>query len=461
MKTEKTGRGARKGDAVSSNKPKKNKTSADQDKKLFSLVDLPLMEKLGRILVFCSLLTVELVLAVNNRDMWMVIVPTEIVLTTENAVKVWGLKKYKQKIICYVMDFLLLLVLTVFSDGSLISVFYVIILSEFYLSQKSLTGSVAMCASSIVSFLVTFAIRNAILDQNFNVLSLLVRMINDLFILAMHFLVFNFAVQVFRKNREVTAALKELNATNEKLNATNEQLNASNEKLRKAMEEANKVAILEERQRIAKDIHDTVGHSITTVITQTEAAKLIIDSDEAEAKKKITTANLQAKHALEELRESVHLLSGLGGYHSLQEALQGIINESTDGTDIVIRSDIQDIALCDAKSRFLQNTLKEGISNGLRHGGATAFYFELKQSGGNVEFLLSDNGTGIGAEGLQAGFGLTTMRSRTEALGGTLSFESEPDEGFEIHLTLPTDRPESATDAVSREINAGGQDERN
>ena len=95
--------------------------------------------------------------------------------------------------------------------------------------------------------------------------------------------------------------------------------------------------------------------------------------------------------------------------------------------------------MCDAKSRFICNTLKEGISNGLRHGGATAFYFELKQEGGQIRFLLSDNGKGLDISSLKEGFGLSGMHARAESLGGVVWFETEVDEGFEIHLTLPDD----------------------
>ena len=116
-----------------------------------------------------------------------------------------------------------------------------------------------------------------------------------------------------------------------------------------------------------------------------------------------------------------------------------IIHESTDGTGIVIRADIDDITLCSAKHRFLCNTLKEGISNGLRHGNATAFYFELKKKGDRIAFLLSDNGSGVDGAKLKKGFGLRGMTARVEALGGEVSFESEPDEGFEIHISLPAD----------------------
>ncbi len=390
-----------------------------------SAEEQPRLVRFGRLVLFCLLVVMEIVVAVSSLSKWMIVVPAIAVLTIENAVKMWALKSYRLKIICYVLDTLLLMVLTFFSAGTYISVLYIIILSEFYLNQSHLRNSIIMCACSIVLFLVMFALKGVMNREQLDVWRLLVDMSNDIIIISLHFLIFNFTVQIYRKNREITAALKELNESNEKLRQANENLK--------------EITALEERQRIAKDIHDTAGHSITTVIMQTEAAKLVIDQDPSAAKKKIAAANLQAKHALEELRESVHLLSGLGGKSTLKDAVMEIVHESTDGTDVAIRSDVDEITLCDAKSRFLLNTLKEGISNGLRHGGASAFWFELKEEGGRVNFLLSDNGSGMELSQLKEGFGLSGMHERAESLGGDVWFVTEPGEGFEIHMTLPKD----------------------
>lgn len=388
--------------------------------------------RFGKAIVFCLLVVVEIIIAVNNRNAvyfgvpaLYVIVPVALVLAVENSVKIWGLKKFRAKITCYVIDSLALLVLTCFTDGTLISTMYIIILSEFYLSQEKLAGNIAMCVCNIGLFLIMFAISNTLRGEGTDVGQLVANVFNDLIIITLHFLIFNFSIQIYRKNKALSSAYDELNA--------------SNEKLRKAYAELQEITALEERQRIAKDIHDTAGHSITTVIMQTEAAKLIVDSDPADAKRKISAANLQAKHALEELRESVHLLSGTDENATLKDSILSIIHDSTDGTGIAIRSDIDDVALCDAKDRFICNTLKEGISNGLRHGGATAFYVELKKEDNKINFLLSDNGTGMALSQLKEGFGLSGMHRRAESLGGSVWFETEPDEGFEIHLTLPAD----------------------
>ncbi len=395
-------------------------------------LDIVTLIKYGKVLIFVLLVAAEIVLAAVSRNirygnvaaLW-VILPVEVVLMVENAIKLWALRSFRQKIFCYVLDTLLLLVLTFFSSGELISILYIIILSEFYLSQEKLSGSIAMGVCSVFLFLVMKWLSNAFSERPIGVLTLVSDAFSDLLILALHFLIINFALQVFRKDLEIDEQM--------------EELNKRNRELREAYEKIKEVTALEERQRIAKEIHDTAGHSITTVIMQTEAAKLAIERDPADARRKIVAANLQAKHALEELREGVHLLSDQREHNFLRDDLLNIVHESTDGTDIAIRYDVDEISLCEAKHRFFCNALKEGISNGLRHGGATAFYFELKETGNEIRFLLSDNGCGTSLSALKAGFGLKGMLSHAESFGGSVSFETEEGDGFELRITLPAD----------------------
>ncbi len=361
---------------------------------------------------------------------WYIVLPAVLLLVGENAVKMWAVKRSAYKIPFYAVDIFLLLIITIFTDGSFISTFYIVILSEFYIWQESLSGNIAMGASSIGVFLITLVVSGYFRGGEIgNFFSTVSDAFNDLILLVLHFLVVNFIIQIWRKNRELDATMAELSESNRELKRLNEEHRA--------------LAVLEERQRIAKDIHDTAGHSITTVIMQTEAAKLVIDKDPEDAKFKIAAANLQARHALEELRESVHLLSGATEHLTVRESLLSIARESMEGTEIVVRCNVDDVECDEAKRRFLCNSLKEGISNGLRHGGATAFLFELKQEGGKLHFLLSDNGAGMAQSEFTEGFGLSGMRTRTEALGGEISFVTERDEGFEIHITIPIDGKKS------------------
>ncbi len=389
----------------------------------------------GKRLIFILLVVVEFLIllpqistAVNTRR-WSSLAATlgvEVVLTVSEAVKLFAVKGFRNKIYCYIIDCVAAFVLTAVTGSTYLCTLYLIILTEFYISSDKILPSMIICAVCMVVYVITFGASSWFrYGESVSVVRVITQSFNDLVVLLVHFILVNFSVRFYRQYLRLTKTLRELDK--------------SRADLQKAYDDLAEVTALEERQRIAKDIHDTAGHSITTVIMQTEAAKLVVDKNPEEAKSKIIAANLQAKHALEELRESVHLLSGIAGKETLKRALEGIINESTDGTGIRIRSDIDDVEVSDAKYRFLCNTLKEGISNGLRHGGATAFWVELKQENKKISFLLSDNGSGVEINKLKEGFGLTGMSGRAESLGGEIWFVSEPDEGFEIHLTLPAD----------------------
>ncbi|MGN1052287.1 MAG: sensor histidine kinase, partial [Candidatus Scatosoma sp.] len=390
---------------------------------------------LGKILLFVFLLVIEsfilipqIVLAKRTHSYFgLILVCVSVaVLTGAETVKLVALKKFRAKLWCYVLDFTAAFCLTAVTGSRYLSTLYMIILTDYYISAEKLTASLLGCFVSLGVYVVTMWVSGLIRQTDGAGLWVFAQSFNDLVILMVHFIAVTFAVRFYRQSVKLSETLR--------------QLDESNKQLEKAYADLAEVTALEERQRIAKDIHDTAGHSITTVIMQTEAAKLVIEKNPAEAKSRIVAANLQAKHALEELRESVHLLSGAKENDTLKEALTAIIHESSDGTGIVVRSDVDDITVSPAKYRFLCNSLKEGISNGLRHGGATAFYFELKQEGRTLKFLLADNGCGV-QEPLKKGFGLTGMEARAQSLGGSVDYSFEADGGFEIEIALPADAP--------------------
>lgn len=308
------------------------------------------------------------------------------------------------------------------ADGTYPITIYILMLSELYIGVSKFRSAVLIFCLAMPLYAGCYTAKDLVIS-NVGLTEILQDASGAVLALLVHFIAIHIALAFYRQYLRLDRTLQELDE--------------SKKELEKAYAVVAEVTALEERQRIAKEIHDTAGHSLTTVIMQTEAAKRILEENPSEAKNKIVAANLQAKHALEELRDSVHLLSGNTAQDSLKAALQGIIHESTDGTGITIRSEIEEIAVSEAKHRFLCNSLKEGISNGLRHGGATAFWFELKKENKDIFFLLSDNGNG--EKNFQPGFGLTTMRDRARALGGEVSFDIEEGEGFELRITLPTD----------------------
>lgn len=386
---------------------------------------------LGKILLFICMILIECVILIPqivyaHREKQyvglIVVIIAVVALTVAEVVRLSALKKFRAKLWCYSIEAIAAFCLTAVTGSQYLSTLYMIILTDYYLSAEKMWVSFLGWFVSLTSYVVTLWISGLILKTNGSMWNVLAQSFNDLVILCLHFIAVTVATRFYRQSVKLSDTLR--------------RLDESNEQLEKAYVDLAEATALAERQRIAKDIHDTAGHSITTVIMQTEAAKLVIDKNPAEAKSRIVAANLQAKHALEELRESVHLLSGSQENITLKEALTAIIHESCDGTGIVIRYDIDDTDVSKDIFRFLCNSLKEGISNGLRHGGATAFYFECKRQNSELKFLLSDNGTGT-AKNFKKGFGLTGMEEHAKNLGGKVDFSFEEEGGFEIEITLP------------------------
>lgn len=353
-----------------------------------------------------SLIVFLFLTVISSRHWWATIGPA-LLLVGSFLLKITVVANMKRKIALYSLDFVLLLCLTLLSSDTYISTLYTIILIEFYFNNN-LISDIVMGSVSFVSYAVCLFVSIYVLQQQtFEWQRFLTSFINELLTFVVVFFLATLLSTVLKKNEQLKEAGKRLEET----------------------------AVLKERNRIAKQIHDTTGHSITTIIVQTELAKLKIESDPAVAKKSVESAHQQAIAALEELRKSVRVLSGEEEMFDLLSNLRGAIDATQVGTNIVVRSDIAPLDLGRERNLFLYSSLKEGLNNGIRHGKATAFYFSLKEESDGIHFLLSDNGNG--GNGYHKGFGLSSMEKKAKEFGGTIEFSGTDDEGFEIRMTLP------------------------
>ena len=379
------------------------------------------------LLVLEVIVGVQYIMYVPKHPVWgiVLVIVCELALDVLFIIEVF-VKTLKARIVIYSADFVLLLVISALSVSPYISALYCVILSQFYLTVDEFKYKLSVFIISCVLFLFTFFTGWALnhqqtIDYN-SVFSAALDGLLNLLILFAHFAVANFLISFYKTNKKLTAALKESDENKKRLEEAYEQLSET--------------AVFEERNRIARDIHDNAGHSMTAVIMQTEAAKLIIDSNPEEAKSRIISANIQAKNALEQMRESVHLLAGRSASFTLKQEMEEIIAQTMDGTDVVIRYDLTDVSLSYDKRRFFANSLKECLANGMRHGGANAFYVELALDGDNVSLTVSDNGTGLPAD-FKEGFGLRGLREKAIGFGGSIVLDSEEEEGAEIKISVP------------------------
>lgn len=345
-----------------------------------------------------------------------------LVLGILEAVNTFVIKKFVPKMIFYGLDSALILTICVLTGNSFMSTIYCIVLTQCYIAIEKFRDKTILFGVSCLIFSVSFTVGCIVNTPVPPTLDIIIGILFGLLALAIDYIVAMFLLKFYSTNIELSAALK--------------QAEESRNQLKEAYEQLTRTKVYEERNRIARDIHDTAGHSMTTVIMQTEAAKLLIDDNPAEAKNRIISANIQARNALDQMRESVHLLAGRGNMKALKEDVEEIIAQTIDGTDVKARFDLDSVQPSEEGYRFIVNSLKELLANGIRHGRATAFYVELKDENGGIRLLVSDNGEGITGE-IKEGFGLRGIREKAEILGGSCSFTSEKGEGFETEIILP------------------------
>jgi signal transduction histidine kinase len=218
------------------------------------------------------------------------------------------------------------------------------------------------------------------------------------------------------------------------LKTKSKQLEDAYAKLRETAKLREEMTAYKERTRIAKEMHDTVGHALTTSLFSLEAGERLLSQDKDQAVQSIALAKAQVRKGLTELRHAVHDM-GAEGDASFAARLQALLQEARNG-GIFIRESVSDFPeLSEQKQTALLRALQEGLTNGLKHGGSTAFVFTLRIEGNILHFSLMDNGKGTGK--IVPGFGLKAMNQRVSAAGGSLTVTSEAGEGFLIDIAMP------------------------
>ncbi|MEK0317019.1 ATP-binding protein [Cohnella sp. 56] len=248
-------------------------------------------------------------------------------------------------------------------------------------------------------------------------------------------------VEIQLKLAQFHHSLEELvHRRTEELEAVNRHLAGS---VRETAEALAEVSVLEERNRIAHDMHDLVGHSLTAAIVQIEAAKKLSSRDLPRSVERMTAAGDMIRKGLNDVRRTVRMLKDDEAGFDLPTALQELIRESAGQADVSFDYRPQPIPAIGALAqKVVYHALMEGITNGLRHGRCSGFKFELTAADGWLRFELRSDGAPYGSA--KPGFGLSAMMERVHLLGGTVTVgEADPGVGCRLLILLPLDRPEA------------------
>ena len=213
-------------------------------------------------------------------------------------------------------------------------------------------------------------------------------------------------------------------------------LKEMNEQLKDYSEMTEKMAETRERNRIAREIHDTLGHTMTGLSAGIDACIAMIDFSVDATKEQLNKISQVARQGIKDIRRSVNKLRPDALEHSgLQEALEKMINETMQVSDVKINYDcqVEVLKFNQDEEDMIYRVVQESITNAIRHGKAKQIDVNLWKEDKWLNLEIKDNG--IGCEEIHTGFGLIHIEERIKMLKGTVEYDGS--NGFKVTARIP------------------------
>lgn len=222
----------------------------------------------------------------------------------------------------------------------------------------------------------------------------------------------------------------------QKFAALNNELKRLNVQLKGYANLREKMGETKERNRLAREIHDTLGHTLTGLSVGLEACKVMIDQNPEATKNQLSILQESASRGLTDVRRSVDKLKpdALERY-SLKEALDMLIVDYQKMTDVTVLY-LCHLPLVDLNADeedMVYRVVQEGMTNAVRHGHATKIYVSIAQIDENLIVIVEDNGSGC--KEIKPGFGLDHLTERIQMLHGKIRYYGS--DGFELIVEMP------------------------
>ncbi|MFH8764400.1 sensor histidine kinase [Streptomyces althioticus] len=202
----------------------------------------------------------------------------------------------------------------------------------------------------------------------------------------------------------------------------------------------------DERERMAREIHDTLAQGFASIIVLAEAARAGLDPASGRSERQLRSIEATARENLAEARELVGSAQGPGpgrvAAGSVAQTLRRTVERFAEDTGLVVEAELEDLA-CDQQTRIaLLRCTQESLANVRKHARATTVGVVLARHADGVELEVTDDGTGFVVED-SAGFGLDGMRKRLAELGGRLTVTSSVGDGTRVLASVPLPCPAS------------------
>jgi signal transduction histidine kinase len=235
-------------------------------------------------------------------------------------------------------------------------------------------------------------------------------------------------------------ALRRANAARRESQALLAELQEAHSQLQDYALRAEELAVIEERNRLAREMHDTIGHRLTVASVQLEGAQRLCPSDPQQAASMIGTVRQQVREALTELRATVATLrTPIEADLQLRSSLKRLISRFEEATGLTVHRVLPEemTNLPHAHRLALIRTAQEALTNVQKHADASQVWLVLSIRNNTITLLISDDGKGLRLGGKPAGYGLQGLRERASQLQGELHLEPRQGGGSQLSLRLP------------------------
>jgi signal transduction histidine kinase len=214
------------------------------------------------------------------------------------------------------------------------------------------------------------------------------------------------------------------------------------ERLEREREEQARAAVAEERARIARELHDIVGHSVSVMTVQAAGVRSLLRPEQEREREALEIIEQTGREALAEMRRLVGVLRrpeegpALAPQPSLEHVEKLVSQAREAGLPVKLRVEGDPVQLPAGVDLTAYRLVQEGLTNAIKHARAETAEVVVRYGEGRVELTVSDDGRGDG-DGVKGGNGLVGMRERVSVYGGELDAGPRPEGGFRLHATLP------------------------
>ena len=215
---------------------------------------------------------------------------------------------------------------------------------------------------------------------------------------------------------------------------TNSLLERANSEIERLSQEA-------ERERIARDLHDLLGHTLTVITVKLDLARRLLSHDSDRARNEIVEAEQTARNALAEVREAVSGYRAEGLDAEISRARRSLLS-----ADVKLTTTLAPVNLSSSQVNVLCLALREAVTNIVRHAHATVCHVALLEKDRTIHFTIEDNG--LGGQ-IREGNGLRGMRERVQSMAGAVKLTGSANGGTSLEITLPLESESPAQSAVT------------